>query len=231
MRETLSDELFEVVLKQAVYDAEKAEQDELPDSEALNETYPMPQSLQDEIAALQKKKHRRGTRSRLAKRIAIVAVSLLAVVFGVLMTQPEIRASVSHIVVQQFQKFALFRHDDNGEPKHYLTVDDVEIGYIPEGYELTSVIEDDTIRLYDYRSIEDTEQYVMIDIGLASNTDIGMDNEHEYEVFYVNHREVHFSYDKDDQSGAAVIIDENIIINIAGRIGENELKTIAKNIN
>ena len=230
MREPLSDELFEVVLKQAVYDAEKAEQDELPDSAALNETDPMPQSLRDEFAALRKKQQRRGKHGRLARRIAVIAVSLVAVVFAGLMLQPEIRAGVSHMVVQQFQKFALFHHDDNGEPTHFLTVDDVEIGYVPEGYELASAIEDPTLRLYEYRNTANADQYIMIDISKATNVDIGMDNEHDYEVLYINHREVHFSYDKKDQSGAAVILDEYIVISIAGRIEENELKTIVGNI-
>ena len=40
MREPLSDELFEVVLKQAVYDADKADLEELPSDEEMNQAYP-----------------------------------------------------------------------------------------------------------------------------------------------------------------------------------------------
>jgi len=231
MREPLSDELFEVVLKQAVYDADKSDLEELPSDEELNQAYPLPKKAHKEFDRLQKaQKHGISVRTMLARRVAIITITALAVAFGGLMLHPDIRAGVSHIVVQQFEKFNLFHHDDNGEPTHFLTVDDVEIGYVPEGYELASAIEDPTLRLYEYRNTANADQYIMIDISKATNVDIGMDNEHDYEVLYINHREVHFSYDKKDQSGAAVILDENIVISIAGRIEENELKTIVGNI-
>ena len=41
MREPLSDELFEVVLRQAVYDADMADLEALPPEEELNRKYPI----------------------------------------------------------------------------------------------------------------------------------------------------------------------------------------------
>ena len=227
MREPLSDELFEVVLKQAVYDAEQADQAELPDSAALNETYPMPQSLQEEFAALRKKQQQRGERGRLAKRIAVIAVSLVTVVCGALMTQPEIRAGVSQIVVQQFQKFALFHHDDNGEPTHFLTVDDVEIGYVPEGYDVVNQIINETQRTLFYQ--RESNNFI-ISITLNTAHDIQIDNEHSYDIIYRNQREMHISYNPATQSGAIVIPDEIITIAVSGNIAKDELIRIAENM-
>ena len=227
MREPLSDELFEVVLKQAAYDAEKAEQDELPDSAALNKTDPMPQSLRDEFAALRKKRQRRGKHGRLARRIAVIAVSLVAVVFAGLMLQPEIRAGVSHIVVQQFQKFVLFHHDDNGEPTHFLTVDDVEIGYVPEGYELEWKDEDSFQRILYYRN---NSNDLSVSIVKSESADITIDNEHSYEILYWNKRQLYVSYYEEKQMGAVVIPDETITVTISGNIEKEELLKVAKNI-
>lgn len=227
MREPLSDELFEVVLKQAVYDAEKAEQDELPDSAALNKTDPMPQSLRDEFAALRKKQQRRGKHGRLARRIAVIAVSLVAVVFAGLMLQPDIRAGVNQIVVQQFEKFVLFHHDDNGEPTHFLTVDDVEIGYVPEGYEVTNQIVNETQRTLFYRNeIHD----FIISITLNAFHDIQIDNEHSYDIVYRNQREMHISYNSATQSGAVVIPEDIVTIAVSGNIPKEELLKIAESM-
>ncbi|MBR6315142.1 MAG: hypothetical protein IKR49_10975 [Clostridia bacterium] len=55
MREPLSDELFEVVLKQAVYDADKADLEELPSDEELNQAYPLPEKAHKEFDRLQKR--------------------------------------------------------------------------------------------------------------------------------------------------------------------------------
>lgn len=230
MREPLSNELFEVVLKQAVYDADKADLDELPSDEKLNQAYPLPEQAKKEFDMLQKAQARGiSVRTMIARRVAIIAITALAVVFGGLMLHPDIRAGVSHIVVQQFEKFNLFRHDENGEAKHFLTVDDVTIGYIPEGYALNKKIEDATKRYYMYLNVDDETRYLVISISLSNGTVIDLDNEHTYEIRYINHREIHLSYDEEDGSGAIIIPGENVCINITGIIEKDELIKIAKN--
>ncbi len=228
MREPLSDELFEVVLKQAVYDADKADLEELPSDEEMNQAYPLPEKAHKEFDRLQKAQTRGiSMRTMIARRVAIITITALAVVFGGLMLHPDIRAGVSHIVVQQFEKFNLFHHDENGEVKHYLTVDDVIIGYIPEGFELTNEIVNETRRTYCYVKGEND---FILSIVLSAWTDVGVDNEHDYEIRYINHREAHISYDNNTQSGAIVIPDETVTIIISGNIAKEELVRIAENI-
>jgi hypothetical protein len=228
MREPLSDELFEVVLKQAVYDADKADLEELPSDEEMNQAYPLPEKAHKEFDRLQKAQTRGiSMRTMIARRVAIITITALAVVFGGLMLHPDIRAGVSHIVVQQFEKFNLFHHDENGEVKHYLTVDDVIIGYIPEGFELTNEIVNETRRTYCYVKGEND---FILSIVLSAWTDVGVDNEHDYEIRYINHRELHISYDNKTQSGAIVIPDETVTITISGNIAKDELVRIAENI-
>lgn len=231
MREPLSDELFEVVLKQAVYDADKADLDELPSDEKLNQAYPLPEKAHKEFDRLQKAQTRGvSVRAMLVRRVAIIAITALAVAFGGLMLHPDIRAGVSHIVVQQFERFNLFHHDENGEATQFLTVDDVTIGYLPDGFELAEKIEVDTMRHYIYRKPEAENIYIAIDISLSAVTDSGLDNEHSYEVLYFNHREAHISYNEEDQSGAVIIPGEKVSIGISGVIEKNELLKIAQNI-
>lgn len=231
MREPLSDELFEVVLKQAVYDADKADQEELPSDEEMNQAYPLPEKAHKEFDRLQKAQTRGiSVRAMLVRRVAIIAITALAVVFGGLMLHPDIRAGVSHIVVQQFEKFNLFSHNENGKAQQFLTVDDVTIGYIPEGFALKNKIEDVTKRYYMYLNVDDETRYLVISISLSNGTVIDLDNEHTYEIQYINHREIHLSYDEEDGSGAIIIPGENIYINITGIIEKDELIKIAENI-
>ena len=87
MREPLSDELFEVVLKQAVYDAGKADLEELPSDEEMNQAYPLPEKAHKEFDRLQKAQTRGiSVRAMLVRRVAIIAITALAVVFGGLRT-------------------------------------------------------------------------------------------------------------------------------------------------
>ena len=228
MREPLSDELFEVVLRQAVYDADMADLEAFPPEEELNRKYPISKKDLKEFGRLQKAQARGiSVRTLLVRRVAIIAMTVFAVVFGGLMLHPEIRAGVSHIVVQQFEKFNLFSHDENGEAKHFLTVDDVIIGYIPEGFELTNEIVNETRRTYCYVKGEND---FILSIVLSAWTDVGVDNEHDYEIRYINHRELHISYDNKTQSGAIVIPDETVTITISGNIAKDELVRIAENI-
>ena len=231
MREPLSDELFEVVLKQAVYDADKADLEELPSDEKLNELYPMPEKAHKEYDRLQKAQTRGvSVRAMLVRRVAIITITALAVVFGGLMLHPDIRARVSHIVVQQFEKFNLFSHDESGEAKQFLSVDDVTIGYIPDGYELAEQEEDEAMRHYYYSKPDDTNCYIAIDICLSASTDFGLDNEHNYEIMFINHREIHVSYNDASKSGAVVIPDETVSIGIFGVVDKEELIKIAENM-
>lgn len=231
MREPLSDELFEVVLRQAVYDADQADLDELPTDEALNEAYPLPEKAQKEFDRLHKAQTRGiSVRTMIARRVAIIAITALAVVFGGLMLHPDIRAGVSHIVVQQFEKFNLFRHDENGETKQFLAVEDVTIGYLPDGFDLIEQEEDKSMRHYFYSKSGDSNCYIAIDISLSTATDFGLDNEHDYEIIYTNYREIHVSYNDANNSGAVVIPGETVTIGIFGVIDKNELIKIAKNI-
>ena len=231
MREPLSDELFEVVLKQAVYDADKADQEELPSDEEMNQAYPLPEKAHKEFDRLQKAQTRGiSVRAMLVRRVAIITITALAVVFGGLMLHPDIRAGVSHIVVQQFEKFNLFSHNENGEARQFLSVDDVTIGYIPEGFELEEKMELDSFRHYIYRKPENENIYVAIDISLSVDTDSGLDNEHSYEVLYYNYREIHLSYNEEDQSGAIIIPGETVTIGISGILEKNELLKMAQNI-
>lgn len=228
MREPLSDELFEVVLKQAVYDADKADLEELPSDKELNQAYPLPKEAHKEFDRLQKAQtHGISVRTMLARRVAIITITALAVAFGGLMLHPDIRAGVSHIVVQQFEKFNLFHHDDNGEPTHFLTVDDVEIGYVPEGYEVTNQIVNETQRTLFYRNeIHD----FIISITLNAFHDIQIDNEHSYDIVYRNQREMHISYNSATQSGAVVIPEDIVTIAVSGNIPKEELLKIAESM-
>ena len=228
MREPLSDELFEVVLRQAVYDADMEDLEELPPAEELNQKYPISKKDRKEFERLRKAQARGiSVRTLLVRRVAIIAMTVLAVVFGGLMLHPEIRAGVSHIVVQQFEKFNLFSHDENGEAKHFLTVDDVKIGYIPKGFEQSDEIISETRRVYFY---EKSGKDFLISITLNSAHDIQIDNEHAYEIRYVNHREIHISYDDQTQSGAVVIPDEIVTISVTGNIEKEELIRIAEDM-
>ena len=118
-----------------------------------------------------------------------------------------------------------------GEDKNYLGEvkigASVKIGYIPKGFEQSDEIISETRRVYFY---EKSGKDFLISITLNSAHDIQIDNEHAYEIRYVNHREIHISYDDQTQSGAVVIPDEIVTISVTGNIEKEELIRIAEDM-
>ncbi len=228
MNKRINDDLFETVLKHAIYEAEKKEFDEMPNDDYLNEQYPISKKERKEFIRQQKaEKYGVSYQTMIARRIAIIVLTVIIISFSCLMLNSETRASISQIVVQQFQKFTLFKHNSNKYTTSFLDVNDVNVGYIPDNYMLEWKMEDESLRNYYYKNANND---LLLSIYTSDNTDTWIDNEHEYEILYINQRETHISYFEEEQKGTIVIPGEKITVAITGNIEKKELIKVAENI-
>ncbi len=108
--------------------------------------------------------------------------------------------------------------------------DELEIGYIPEGYELTNKYEDGVRRYYDYFFTD--EQYIHISITSSKNASIRVDNEHTvHETLMVNGFMADLFYDETDRCGTIVLITDNYMMSISGCLTDKKaIIKVAENI-
>ncbi len=115
-------------------------------------------------------------------------------------------------------------------PRETVTYKDLNIGYIPEGFELVDSTEKDSIKNYTY--VSDSGQFYYISISQSDFSAILVDIEkHDYEAGTINGNDAYFFYNEEEKSGSVVVgnADYAIMITFTGNM-EEAIK-IAENIN
>ena len=127
-----NDIVFEALLKQAVKNKIKAEIASLPSEEELRKKYKPSPELEARVNALFAREERNAFLRRVFKytrRIAAVLVIVTTTLFGWLMLNGEVRATVTRTMVEWFEGFTRYEpRGTNVAPDHR------EPGYIPDGF-------------------------------------------------------------------------------------------------
>ena len=119
--------------------------------------------------------------------------------------------------------------DEEQAIRNTQTVAALNIGYIPEGYELVASLEHGS-RWYLYRSQENPDQYIKIDVGLPVGK-IEMDNErHAHEVIQIHSYEAYLFYAEEEQNGSLIFMHGDVLVHIYAAEEKEELIKIAENI-
>ena len=151
IKESLVDAFFAAALRQYAVD----EANGFPSDDELTEKFP----LEAKHKRLKRKYSKREKRRRAQagpvvylKRAAVIALSVIAVTFALLMTDVDVRGEVKKAVAEFFDKYVKinFSYSDEPEDDENSDVYSFEIGYIPEGFELAESDELKTSRDYIY---------------------------------------------------------------------------------
>ena len=109
------------------------------------------------------------------------------------------------------------------------TFKDLEIGYIPENFELTSESEDDYTQEYFYMA--ENGDYLIVGLYDSESTEHSLDAKNtEYEIISVNGQEAYVIYNSDEHDGSVVMGNSSYNICITGICDKEELIKIAENI-
>lgn len=134
MKNKYDDAIREAFLKSAF---EEAARQDIAELEALDINVKYPTKKQKrEIEREIRKVERASSRgfSRFGRAVAMIAI-VCCLVFGAVMTQPAVRASVWDVVVSFFEKYLSFDFDAE-EPEYGYNLGDYEATYVPEGFNL-----------------------------------------------------------------------------------------------
>lgn len=170
---------------------------------------------------------------RRLQRAAIAAVLLLAVIFGTIMAIPQTRTIAINILTQWYDKYIAFIFV--GETDN-ITLPDIEINYLPEGYELVyaSDISDEVRKVLEYRDMDN--HILSINIFTAHNrSSFNIDSEHrKLEYVKMNNGLEGQLFKADDEDLLSYLLwsspDGQIFFSIGGSLPEDELLNIADGI-
>ena len=119
----------------------------------------------------------------------LVAVTLL---FGALLTNQDVRASVVRTIVEWYQQFTWFRFEGHVAP---LNIEGWRVTYLPDGF-----VEHQNITLGNLMTIieftNDQNETIVLEFAYSEATSISVDNENaRYEMVLYHGMEMHVFHD------------------------------------
>ena len=165
---------------------------------------------------------------RLLKQ-CVAACLAVVIVFSGLMSVEACRKKIIEVITQVFPSFTYFQYSTDEEPK-YTVVPEVDLTYIPAGFELTENRETETRAWITYEDANG--RFFEFSLALVlPNGSYGhlLDTENvDAEFFYIGNEEA-VAYD-DPERQTVLWNFENIRYDLNGTIGLDELKQIASGV-
>ena len=170
---------------------------------------------------------KRGT--QICMKFVITAAAIMGVIFGGLLTRPTVYAAVQNVIRTIFDKYDKYNYIGEG-----LTVDNfnnnISLGYIPEGYYLSSG--DYSHISVSLTYISEDEDKIILVYGIADGASSIYDNEHNsYSDFTINGIEYHYYESNDNDFYDTLVWYKNgYDFSISAHLPKDELVKIAENI-
>lgn len=161
------------------------------------------------------------------RKTAVTLAVILGVLFG-LMTQPTVYAAVENVVRSVFSTHD--KYTFQGKPAKGTFDENKRLGYVPEGYELRSIIYGKSIAFLTYENAD--EETIDFNYSFADSSSISVDNErHDYKKINCNGQTyyVYVAIEENDQS-AIIWYNGNYVYSIDSQLPEVELVKIAENV-
>ncbi len=236
MANKFNEAYFDAVLTQAFTEFAKREIENEPSLEELKEKYPCPKKEIRRIKNRQKEKqYNRPIAILYLQRVAVCILAIVTLLSAVLITNTNVQAAVYETVVEWYDKYNIIfmnripEDEITGELLEGKTIFDLEIGYLPDGYELTMDMSDEVSRFYLYDNGND--QVINITIAPTDVLSVYVDNENsEMYESTINGYTAYITYSEKEHMGTIVWGDNNISVFVNGMLDEDILLKIAENI-
>ncbi len=245
MYSKVQEEVFEGIITAALNEYIIAENALLPSDEELSQMYP--------VSKKKLKKYKRKASERkygipmpfvYIRRVAVVFLVVISVSFCALVTNGEVRAAIVNAVVKWYGEYVQISFsqlsNESEENDDSVTEDtaelikipdfkDINIGYVPKGYELISSTEESDLREYMYSA--ENGDYMIIGIYVSNTADIAADVEFlKYEIISINGNETYLFYDEAERCGALISGNNKFTIWINAISDKSDIIKVAENI-
>ena len=237
MYNKVREQVFEGIITAALNEYIAEELDAVPSDEEIAKMYPTSLKMKKHYQRKAKeKKYQLSLPLVYCKRLAVAFFVVVTLSFGILMTNSDVRAAVSNTVVTWYEKFVQIdfsktedTYDTDDTESSIPEFTDLEIGYIPLKYVLSSSTEDLYYREYIYTS--DDGDYMLIGLYSSEATEIATDIElMEYEQIIINGNNAYILYDDIERMGSLIAGNNKYTILITSISEKEEIIKVAENI-
>jgi hypothetical protein len=232
MDKFLNEELFEIILEKAFTEHEKEVLKSYPDDVELESKYPISKKEIRKFKNIAKEKeYGKKLIWVYLNRAAVVVLCVISLFCALIMTSSEVRAAVENVILKWYDKYTEFVFTET--PSGFVSekIEDVEIGYIPEGFELEFEEKLEKRRFLYYVNSANLNEDISVNIFYNADTASFFDNENlEYKKKLIDDHEIWVMYDDLKGVGSIVVIGSNITTNITGYLTETELIKIGRSI-
>ena len=246
------------ILDSILYEDMKNQLNSLPSENEVKKLFPYTQRQVKEARRLDgilKQKRRKSTFIYI-KRAAVIILCVITASFGLLLTDEGIRAAAGETLREIAEMIFPLSYKaemddvikDHNEVKGYheisfddipvadyekaeekFKIENIEVKYIPEGFNVCDSIHDESSMFYSYRDSDNN--FILISTEPAGGGDYTIYSEKaKVEKISVNGNDALFFYNEKDCRGDIVWGNELYIIHIYGRVTKDELIKIAEGI-
>ena len=230
MNAAIKKQIFDIVLKEALRDSMEKEFKKI-DEMVIDEPYEFSSEFEKKMKKLINsigRKDRIKKFKHIAVRTIVSAAAVFGVIFGGLLTQPEVYAAVQHVFRSVFDT-----HDKYEFVSDELTIDNfnnnIRLGYVPEGYYLSEGFYTTINVSLCYKNETDD---ITFEYGIANFISTSYDNDHNsYSSFYNNDIEYHYYESSDDDfTNKLIWYKDGYFFGIYAHLSKDELVKIAENL-
>ena len=200
-----------------------------PADDDLAAMHPFTEEQMKKAEALSRKHKKRGALWAKGLGKAAAVILCIATAAGVLsMTDPTVRANLSHAVTHFVDDFISVDFSDAAEDGE-IDIASTRVTYIPEGYKLETDNSDENTLSHIYQN--DNGEFILIDVETSSDIRLLTENDaHDFELTRINGYEAYISYSEDMTQGSVYFGNSYFTVAISGMTERDELIKIAENI-
>lgn len=233
MQNNFDEEIFDAVLQRVFCDYTDEQIASYPDCAELSKKYPLPKKEKRAFdRAAEETKYNKSLVRVYLSRAAVIFLCIITLAAGVMLSSSQVRAAVKNVFVEWFDRYARFSFvSTDTSVNDFESIEDVEIGYVPDEYELigTDGIDGEIAYIY---SLNNSNDYMyMVEVFENGAVELFPDNNYsEYTKLQINGRDAWIIYDNDNGSGTLILVGAKISVSISGYLPKKELIKIAESL-
>lgn len=168
---------------------------------------------------------------RVIKRAAAIILILSSIAGMFLATNAEARDKIYSWIIEDRGTYSIFKAEKPAIEEEILDIDELEIKYIPQGFEIDDIKKGKTNKVYQYKNKIDEEEFIIVHFSSLVNnkaTTIYDTEDTEVQEIYINGKNGYIWQKKDLTT---ILWQQNSIeCNIYGNISREEIIKIGENI-
>ena len=233
MQSDMNEDIFDAVLQRAFCDYTDEQLSSYPDCATLAKMYPLPKKEKRAFdrAAKEIKYGKPLARVYLA-RAAVIFLCIIAFGVGAMLISPAVRAAARNVIIEWFNKYTHFSFvATDTDASDFESIDEVKIGYVPDGYKLIDRTVAPENITYTYSSDKNFYMDYSIDVFKNETSDLFSDNRRsEYIRTKINGHETWIVYNTKNGGGSVILVGAKISVLVNGKLPKEEMLKIAESI-